>query len=318
METQGMGAQVVDARRILSMPVLAAGVAASVLLGLPAGWALVLGSVLAWVMGNPHIQATVALSHAGTKLSMVLMGFGVGMGELTGVGSAALLPVALTVASTLAAGVVLGRVLGVERIQAVLIAGGTAICGGSAVAALSGSLRAEARSTGTALAVIFGLNAAALVLFPLAGAHLGMDAQSFGMWSGLAIHDTSSVAGAAAAFGGEALSSALPVKMVRILFLLPVCLLAPVLLGGKAGPAPRPLFLVGFVAAALIAWLAPAQRALWDGFAACGKGLLPGAVFLVGAGIRPRDLVEAGWKPAALGAGLWLFVTGATLWWVLR
>jgi len=317
METQGMGCRLHDVRQILAMPVLASGVAACVLLGLPAAWALVLGGILAWLLGNPHTQATVALSHAGTKLAMVLMGFGVGLGELTGTGASAIIPVVLTVAGTLTLGVLLGRLFGMEQIQAVLIAGGTAICGGSAVAALSGSLRAEARSTGTALAVIFGLNAAALVIFPLAGGHLGMDAQAFGIWSGLAIHDTSSVAGAAAAFGGDALNSALPVKMVRILFLLPVCLLAPVLLGGKAGPAPRPLFLVGFVAAVLIAWLAPAQRALWDGLASCGKALLPGAVFLVGAGIRPRDLVEAGWKPAALGAGLWLIVAGATLWWVL-
>ena len=294
-------------------PLLVAGFAASVGLGLPAAGALLLGAGLAWVVGNPHSGATEALAHAGTKASMVLLGFGVGLGELVRMGTGSLLPVALAVCGTLALGLVLGRLLGLDRTQSLLVAGGTAICGGSAVAALSGTLGADARRTGTAMAVIFGLNAAALVLFPLAGRHLGMEAGAFGQWSGLAIHDTSSVAGAAAVFGGSALATALPVKMVRILFLAPVCLIAPRLLGAKAGRPPRPLFLGGFVLAVLVAWRFPGQAVLWQGLAAVGKALLPGAVFLVGAGLRPAHLAEAGWRPAVLGLVLWLLVSAATL-----
>ncbi len=299
--------------RHLAAPLLFAGLVASLFLGLPPAAALLLGLALTWMLGNPAPDFTAQVAQRGIKAAVILLGFGMTLGTVVSTGAGFALSSLLSILGILGAGLLLGRLLRVEGRLSTLLSGGTAICGGSAIAALAPAIGAGALQTGSALALVFLLNGAALLLFPLVGHALGMSQEAFGLWSALAIHDTSSVAGAAAAYGDQALALALPVKLTRALWIIPACLLAAHLSAGGRARAPFPWFLAGFLGAALLGTLLPAFHALWQSLALGGRGLLSGALFLTGCGIRPRELLAQGWRPLAQASLLWLAASAALL-----
>jgi uncharacterized integral membrane protein (TIGR00698 family) len=195
---------------------------------------------------------------------------------------------------------------------------GTAICGGTAIAAVAPAIGAKPNQTSLALAVVFLLNALALFVFPPIGHALGMTPSSFGLWCALAIHDTSSVVGASMQFGDEALGIATTVKLARALWIIPVTLvLARVWKrddGAAAGAPRRPWFIFGFLAvAALVTWV-PALQAVGQAVALVARQVLVLTLFLVGAGVSRQTLKEVGARPVVLGVVLWVFVASASLW----
>jgi uncharacterized integral membrane protein (TIGR00698 family) len=223
------------------------------------------------------------------------------------------------IVGTRAIGARLGRALGVRRNAAILVSVGTAICGGSAIAAAAPAIGADDDDTSVSLAIVFLLNAAALLVFPPVGRALGLSERSFGLWAALAIHDTSSVVGAAATYGREALVVATTTKLARALWIVPLTLAVGFLAardggdGSRKGRARRPWFILGFLAAAAIAtWvpvLAPAGRFV----AEAARRSLVLTLFLLGLGLSRDAVARMGARPFAMGLALWVTVGTATL-----
>jgi uncharacterized integral membrane protein (TIGR00698 family) len=163
------------------------------------------------------------------------LGFGMNAASAIKAGREGILFTVASIVGTLTVGLLMGRIFTIEKKTSLLIAGGTAICGGSAIAALSPVIRAEDRQVSVALGVVFILNSVALFLFPVIGHLLHLSQSQFGLWSAIAIHDTSSVVGAAGRYGPEALQIATTVKLARALWIIPVSLLAAVFLRGDRG-----------------------------------------------------------------------------------
>lgn len=277
---------------------LAAGALAGTTLGAPAAGA---------ALGGRLLRAGVVALGAGTQLGAVLRVGGEGLGVT-----------ALTLALALGAGVWLGRRLGLARDVTLLVSAGTAICGGSAIAAAAPALRARSEHVGAALAVVFLLNALALVVFPALGAALGLEGEAFGRFCALAIHDTSSVVGAAATRGAEALEVATVTKLARSLWIVPVAALFARLPAEDGQPvrgraAPVPGFLLGFLAAAALVEYVPVLAPAGELVAAGGRRVLALALFVLGLELTPARLRSVGARPLWLGLVLWALLTGSAL-----
>lgn len=285
----------------------------------PAWLALLLGLAVALGPGHPHGPRTKALTPR--LLSLAVIGLGAAM-DLREVGRAGLQGFGYTVvgiALTLLLGLALGRLLKVRDGSATLIAVGTAICGGSAIAAAAPVLHAEDEDVAVALGAVFLLNASALLIFPAVGHALHLGERPFGLWAALAIHDTSSVVGAAAGFGPGALLVATTTKLARALWIVPLTIgLGAVAARPAKGPAKRPWFILGFLAAAALATYVPALRpgAAW--VSALAKRALVLTLFLIGAGISREALRRVGPRPFLQALLLWLLVGGLTLGAILR
>ena len=194
-------------------------------LELSSAWALVAGAALACFTNNPLVVHTEKLSRLLLKTCVVLLGFRLNITQVASVSGQALELSALSIGVTFLAGLLLAQKLGLKGDQKHLITSGTAICGGSAIATVGSSIRSSGQDMSVSLAVIFLLNAVALVIFPHLGNWLSLSQEQFGLWAAMAIHDTSSVIGAAAAYGEQALDIAVTVKLVRALWIIPVAMI---------------------------------------------------------------------------------------------
>lgn len=248
-------------------------------------------------------------------------------GSVVGLGAAMNLEVVLRVGAsgigqtlaaivlTLGASVGLAKLLGTERITSLLIGVGTAICGGSAIAAVAPVIGAKSHQTSVSLAVVFLLNAVALVVFPPIGHALGLEPTSFGLWSALAIHDTSSVVGASMQFGESALQIGTTVKLARALWIVPLTLVLSRVVKSEDGAksAKKPWFILGFLGmAALVTWV-PGLAEPGQLIAKIARQLLVLTLFLIGTGVNREALKAVGLKPLVLGVVLWIAVGGTTL-----
>jgi uncharacterized integral membrane protein (TIGR00698 family) len=227
------------------------------------------------------------------------------------------------VLTTFALGIGLGRMLRTGRELTALISSGTAICGGSAIAAVGATIRARGASISMALGAVFILNAVSLYVFPQIGEGLEMTPRQFGAWAGIAIHDVSSVVGAASAFrrgteeGALALEMATVIKLSRVLWIVPVCLVAAWIFrarregGGAVSLVPWyiPLFLVAAAARTLI----PQLEGAADEVLLISKRGMTLALFLIGAGLTRSALAAVGWRPLVQGIILWLVIAVGSL-----
>lgn len=273
---------------------------------------LALGLAIALTVGNPAQKETSAASKKLLQLSVILLGFGMRFDAVLKVGFASLWVTLISISATLAIGSALGKVLGIERRLAVLLSSGTAICGGSAIAAMAPAISASSVETGVAMAVIFLLNGIALFLFPPLGHLIGLTQEQFGFWAALAIHDTSSVVGAASIYGAAALAIGATVKLTRALWILPVSYLGARLAKSEA-KAKFQWFLLGFLLAALVRSLAPQFGALWDAGSLAGKHMMTGTLFLIGGGLGRAELKKIGAKPLVMAAVLWCIISCLSL-----
>ena len=273
---------------------------------------LALGLAIALTVGNPAQKETSAASKKLLQLSVILLGFGMRFDAVLKVGFASLWVTLISISATLAIGSALGKVFGIERRLAVLLSSGTAICGGSAIAAMAPAISASSVETGVAMAVIFLLNGIALFLFPPLGHLIGLTQEQFGFWAALAIHDTSSVVGAASIYGAAALAIGATVKLTRALWILPVSYLGARLAKSEA-KAKFQWFLLGFLLAALVRSLAPQFCALWDAGSLAGKHMMTGTLFLIGGGLGRAELKKIGAKPLVMAAALWCIISCLSL-----
>lgn len=276
------------------------------------GTALAGGILFSLVLGNPWPVRTALWSRQLLQWAVVGLGFGLAIGEVWTVGRSSLGYSLVGIVVTLTLGWLLARRFPLSGTTAALIACGTAICGGSAIAALAPVLRSRDDETAVALATVFTLNAVALLLFPPLGHLFDLSQQQFGIWAALAIHDTSSVVGAAAAYGPQALATGTVVKLSRALWIAPLAFAAALYL--KSEQRVRlPLFIVGFIAAASLHALLPQYAVLWQGLAGVARQLLVVTLFLIGAGLNRALLQRVGAAPLALGISLWLLVGSLSL-----
>lgn len=278
---------------------------------------LLCGAGIGLAAGNPARAFTAKAAKYLLQGAVVLLGFGLAIDAVLRVGASSLLITFAGISLTLSAGYLLGRLFGVGRDLSLLISCGTAICGGSAIAAVAPAIGASQADTAMSLSVVFLLNALALLVFPHVGHYFMMDQAAFGLWSAMAIHDTSSVVGAAATYGAAALAIATTVKLTRALWILPVSFFCARRRNTGAGAAV-PWFLLGFLAAALARSLLPGAHPVWDALSGLGRRSMAGALFLVGAGLTAAELRRIGARPLLKAAALWLLVSAASLFVILR
>lgn len=273
---------------------------------------LALGLAIALTVGNPAQKDMSAASKKLLQLSVIMLGFGMRFDAVLKVGFASLWVTLVSISATLAIGSMLGKFFGIERKLAVLLSSGTAICGGSAIAAMAPAISASSVETGVAMAVIFLLNGIALFLFPSLGHLIGLTQEQFGFWAALAIHDTSSVVGAASIYGAAALAIGATVKLTRALWILPVSYLGARLAKSDA-KAKFQWFLLGFLLAALVRSLAPQFETLWDIGSLVGKHMMTGTLFLIGGGLGRAELKKIGAKPLVMAVVLWAIISCLSL-----
>jgi len=270
--------------------------------------ALVAGITFGIIIGNPWSGVTSTWSRRLLQASVVGLGFGMNLPELFKTGKDAFIYTAISISFAMVAGYLLGRFFKIPQRISTLISFGSAICGGSAIAAMAPVIKADAEETGVALATVFTLNSIALILFPPLGHLLGMGQRQFGLWSALAIHDTSSVVGAAAAYGGLALAIGTTVKLTRALWIMPAALVAAWFTKSE-GKVKFPLFILGFIVAATIKTMLPQFDQVWQPLNSIAKQSLVVTLFLIGTGLTREILARTGVKPLAQGVLLWILVS---------
>jgi len=252
-------------------------------------------------------------------LSYSIIGLGFGIQLQTAI-SASLqnLPLILgSIIFTLLLGFILTKALRFDTKTGHLISAGTAICGGSAIAAVAPAINAKSEQSAIALATVFILNSVALFLFPALGHLFSMSQYDFGVWSAIAIHDTSSVVGAASAYGEEALTTATTIKLARALWIIPIALLSAMLFGGDKKRITIPYFIGFYCLAIAIAHWFPQGQAVYEVLFEVSKRVLVLCLFLIGAGITVRKMRAAGPKPLLLGVLLWLSIGTSSLLYIL-
>ena len=306
--------------RSVYLAVVATAGALLVLLGASSWLALAAGLAIALFSGEHPPTSLKRLTTHALQLGVVALGAGMNLVEVWKVGSSGALVTAMTLSAAIGLGLLLGRALRVGGDAPLLIGVGTAICGGSAIAAVASVIRPKDDELSVSLAVVFVLNALGLILFPLVGHALNLSEPVFGRWAALAIHDTSSVVGAALAYGPVALSVATTTKLARALWIVPATLgIAVARTGGGDHRLARlrgvrwPWFIVGFVAvSAAFTWL-PALAPASHPVVTVGQRALVLALFLIGLSLSREALSRMGARPLVLGVALWLVIASISL-----
>lgn len=284
--------------------------AASGVVGPPA--ALGLGLVFGLSFLHPFPHDTRELSKLLLQVSVVALGFGMNLHQVLEAGRSGFVYTALSICFVLAVGLALGRVLKVQRYVSLLISAGTAICGGSAIAAIAPVLNAGEEEIAVSMGTVFVLNSLALVVFPPIGAALHLSQSQFGLWAALAIHDTSSVVGAAARFGAVALGIATTVKLVRALWIVPVSIGVSIVQKCNAR-IQVPWFIFVFLLAAGVNTLLPNYRSIYDTLRHLGITGLCVTLFLIGTSLSRSTLRKVGPRPMIQGVVLWLVTAAGSL-----
>jgi uncharacterized integral membrane protein (TIGR00698 family) len=280
--------------------------------------ALALGLVVALVIGNPFPAQSRRYTSKLLQWSVIGLGFGMNAHTALQAGREGLLFTVVSILGTLTLGFLVGRWLGIDRKISHLISSGTAICGGSAIAAVGPVIQAEEGQMSVALGTVFILNSVALFLFPAVGHALQMSQNQFGLWAAIAIHDTSSVVGAASHYGDQALQIATTVKLARALWIIPVALGTAFFFKTKGAKVKLPWFILGFVGAMLLNTLVPALQPFSPALVKLAKLGLTVTLFLIGAGLSMAVLRSVGVRPFVQGILLWGVVSAASLWVILH
>jgi uncharacterized integral membrane protein (TIGR00698 family) len=249
--------------------------------------------------------------------SVVGLGFGMNLHQSLASGRDGMMFTIVSVISVMTLGIVLAKWMKVDQKTGYLISAGTAICGGSAIAATGPVIKAESSQMSVALGTIFILNAIALFLFPVLGHLLNMNQHQFGLWSAIAIHDTSSVVGAASAYGKEALEIATTVKLTRALWIIPLTFVTTLIFKNKSGKVYLPWFIFLYILAMTINTFFPFPAPLTTSLVWLARKGLTLSLFFIGASLSRAVLREVGIKPMIQGVLLWLFIGGGSLAYIL-
>jgi len=286
--------------------------------GASAGIALLSGVLFSVLLGNPFTEFGRLMTHRLLQISVVGLGAGMNLAVISQVGLSGVGYTAVGIVSSMAIGLIIGKLVGVQKDTSLLVTVGTAICGGSAIAAIASTIRAKSHEVSVALGTVFCLNAAALFIFPGIGHYLNLSETQFGLWSALAIHDTSSVVGAAMAYGSRSVEIATTVKLARALWIIPVSIAVGIMWNrtqenSVSTPKKYPWFILGFIlVAAIVTWL-PQYRSVGFLVSNLAKRSLVLTLFLIGSGLTRDTLKKVGLKPFIQGVSLWAVVGSLTL-----
>jgi len=277
--------------------------------------ALFAGLVFAQFIGHPYQQYNKKITTTLLQLSVVGLGFGMNLHSALKAGKQGILFTVASIIGTLVVGLLLGRLFKTDKKTSYLVATGTAICGGSAIAAVSPVIQAEEEQISVSLGIVFILNAIALFIFPPIGHMLGLTQSQFGMWSAIAIHDTSSVVGAASRYGAGALEVATTVKLTRALWIIPVALGTSLFFKNSGQKKIKiPYFIGAFILAMVANTYVPAIHPAAPYIVAAAKAGLTVTLFLIGSGLSKKVLRSVGFRPLLQGVLLWLFISLIALW----
>jgi uncharacterized integral membrane protein (TIGR00698 family) len=284
--------------------------------------ALALGILFGFSVEHPFPAESSSLAKLLLQLSVIALGFGMNLKQVMHAGRSGFLYTAVGIGAALALGLLLGKLFRVGGKASFLITAGTAICGGSAIAAVAPITDASEEEISVAMGTVFLLNSVALLLFPAIGYACHLSQDQFGLWAALAIHDTSSVVGAAAKYGNEALAVGTTVKLARALWIVPVSLLTAAFMARLTGK-PRgaasgakvkmPWFILFFCAAAALNTYLPRFVATYGTMSHLGKIGLTATLFLIGTSLSPRTVRRVGVRPFLQGVALWSVVACASL-----
>ena len=280
---------------------------------------LFIGLVFALLCGQAYPTFNKNISKKLLQYSVIGLGFGMNLQASLASGKEGMLFTIISVIGTLLIGMFIGcKVLKLNRNTAYLISSGTAICGGSAIAAVGPIINAKDTDMSMALATVFILNAIGLFLFPILGHWLGLTQQEFGTWAAIAIHDTSSVVGAGAAYGEEALQVATTIKLTRALWIIPLALVTSVIFRSEGKKISIPWFILFFIVAMLINTYFLADYPEIGKFIAglARKGLII-TMFFIGASLSVDVIKSVGIRPLLQGVLLWIIISAASLAYIL-
>lgn len=275
-------------------------------------FALLLGLLLSLTIGHPFLNINSRITHILLQISVVGLGFGMNVDQALEAGKNGIMFTVVSILVTLGLGIFLSRKMRVAKDTGFLVAGGTAICGGSAIAALAPVIKAKDKDITVAMGTIFMLNAAALLVFPYFGRLLEMTNEQFGYWCAIAIHDTSSVVGAAKTFGNDALNIATTTKLIRALWIIPLSLVTAFTYKKQNGGTSKitiPWFIFLYVVAMIIATYMPQWESFYTQAVSFAKVGMLFTLFLIGAGLSKDTIKQVGFRPIILGIILWICIS---------
>lgn len=276
--------------------------------------ALLLGLIVAQFIGHPYLHLNHKATHILLQVSVVGLGFGMNVTSAMKAGKEGIVFTIVSIIGTLVIGYLMGKFLKIDKKSSYLISAGTAICGGSAIAAISPVIKAEEKQISVALGTVFILNSVALFIFPMIGHALNLSQTQFGLWSAIAIHDTSSVVGAASKYGAQALEVATTVKLARALWIIPVAFLSTFLFKNKGSKVKIPYFIGLFILAMIANTYIPFVQNFSHYLTGIAKAGLTLNLFLIGCGLNRKLLMSVGFRPLIQGVVLWGIISAAALW----
>jgi uncharacterized integral membrane protein (TIGR00698 family) len=274
--------------------------------------ALACGLLYGLTITHPYQLDARKLSRFLLQVSVVMLGFGMNLHQVLHAGASGFFYTAVSISATLTAGLLLGHLFGVGNIASFLISTGTAICGGSAIAAVGPITKANDEEMAVSLGTVFVLNSVALLTFPVIGTALHLTQEQFGLWAALAIHDTSSVVGATAKFGATALAIGTTVKLARALWIVPLSVATALITRSKA-KIQWPWFILFFCFAAVANSYLPMPQNVYPTLARLGTTGLTVTLYLIGTGLSRATLRQVGVRPLLQGIVLWALVGPAAL-----
>lgn len=281
--------------------------------------ALFLGMGLAVTVGPAPVNNAAKLSRGALQSGVIILGLALPFSQVVTLGSSNGMIVSIMVVATLILGYLLLKLVRADDTSGKLLTTGTAVCGGTAVATIAPVIKAKDSQVAQTLTIIFVLNGIAILLFPAIGEQLNMSQEQFGMWAAMAIHDTSSVVGAAAAYGDEALATAATLKVLRILWLIPVIIIASYTMKQVTANQVRiPRFVILFFIASLIGGYFQFDSAITGGFSVVSKSLFALALFLIGSQMTLQSLKTICPRLIAMALLLWGALSTASLLWILN
>lgn len=279
--------------------------------------ALLAGMLFSFTLEQPFPKLSGKAINLFLKVAVVGFGFGINIQEAISISSESLYLTVGSVAVVMTAGFLLAKWLSLNKREGHLIASGTAICGGSAIAAVAPITGATSREVSISLAVVFLLNAIALIIFPPIGHLLNLSEFEFGMWTAIAIHDTSSVIGAAHSYGKEALNVATTVKMARVLWIIPISIYTMFLFKSRTTHIKVPWFILLFIAASFLNSYVELPQTIKQHIAASSNSLLITILFLIGTTLSVEHIKSSGWRVMTHGISLWLIAAVFSLVFIL-
>ncbi len=280
--------------------------------------ALFLGVIISQVIGNPFGKQVSKVTKLLLQVSVVGLGFGMNLYDAAEAGQSAIIFTVGSISGTILLGLLLGKVMSIPKKTGLLLSVGTAICGGSAIAAVSPIIEANEKEIAVSLGIVFILNALALFIFPPLGHILHLTETQFGWWAAFAIHDTSSVVGAAQQFGQHALHLATTIKLERALWIIPVSFVTAIAFKTSGKKISIPYFILWYVIAMSINTFFPVIAPVGDVAVLIAKKGLTLTLFLIGTGMTRSAIASVGLRPLLLAVLLWVVISAGSLMVILR